>query len=190
MDDAAVMPVRHKLDVDAYHRMAEAGVFGEDDRVELIDGDIIDMAPIGQGHEAIVSGLNEAFVIACAGRATVWPQNSIRLGRWSAPQPDLAVLRRRADFYATGERPGPANVLLLVEVADSSPRFDREVKLPLYARAGIGEFWIVDLKRRVLDAHRGPVGDGYDETTTHRPGEQLALALAPEIVVKLDLVFG
>ncbi len=190
MDDAGVVPTRHKLDVDDYHRMADAGIFGEDDRIELIDGGLIDMAPIGQGHAAIVSGLNEALVLACAGRAIVWPQNPIRLDRSNEPQPDLAVLRRRANFYAAGERPGPADVLLLIEVADNSLGFDRTVKLPLYARAGIAELWIVDVKRRVLDAYRGPRGDGYHEMTTHQPGDQLALALAPEITVRLDLMFA
>lgn len=190
MDDLVVLPARHKLDIDEYHRMAEAGIFGENHRIELIDGDLIDMAPIGQGHAAIVNGLNEALVIACAGRAIVSPQNPVRVNRSSEPQPDLAVLRRRADFYATGEPPGPADVLLLVEVADSSLRFDRTVKLPLYARFGIAEFWIVDLKRRVVEVHRAPAGNGYGDAVTYRPGDHLALVLAPDIVVKLDLVFG
>ena len=190
MNDASVLPARHKLDVNDYHRMADAGIFGEDDRIELVEGDIIDMAPIGQGHEAVVSGLTEALVMACMGRAIVWPQNSIRLGRWSAPQPDLAVLRRRADFYATGERPGPADVLLLIEVADTSLRFDQTVKLPLYAQAGIAELWIVDLKRRVLEAHRQPAEGRYGEMTTHQRGDQIALALAPDIIVTLELMFG
>ena len=190
MDDLSAAPARHRLDVDEFHRMVEAGIFGEDDRMELIDGDLIDMAPIGQGHAAIVCGLNEALFLACAGRAIVWPQNPIQLDRSSEPQPDLAVLRRRADFYATGDRPGPADVLLLVEVADSSLRFDQKVKLPLYARAGIAELWIVDLQRRVLHAYRKPDDDAYGEMTTHQPGGHIGLALAPEIIVKLDLVFG
>ena len=120
----------------------------------------------------------------------MWPQNPVRLDRSNEPQPDLAVLRRRADFYATGERPGPGDILLLVEVADSSLRFDRTVKLPLYARAGIGEVWIVDLQRRAIDTYRMPAGDAYGEMTTHQPDGRIALALAPEIVVTLDLVFG
>lgn len=190
MDDAAVVLTRHKLDVGDYHRMADAGILGEDDRVELIDGELIDMAPIGQGHAAVVNGLNRALVIACGDKAIVSPQNPVRLDRLNEPQPDFAVLRPRADFYAAGDRPGPADVLLLVEVADSSLRLDRTVKLPLYARAGIAEVWIVDLKRRVLDAHRGPAGDVYGETTTHQAGDTLALALAPEIRVTLDLAFG
>jgi Uma2 family endonuclease len=189
MDGVSIEPARHRLDVAAYQLMAEAGIFGHDDRIELIDGDLIDMAPIGQGHAAMVGGLAEALFIACAGRAIVWPQNPIRLDRSSEPQPDLAVLRRRADFYAGGA-PGPADVLLLVEVADSSLRFDREVKLPLYARAGIAEVWIIDLKRRAIDVHRGPSGDVYREISTHDAGDQIALACAPEIVVALDLVFG
>ena len=190
MEEAAVMPVRHKLDADDYYKMGEAGIFDEGDRIELIDGDIIDMAPIGQGHEAVVGGLNETLVLACERRAIVWPQNSLRIGRWSAPQPDLVVLRRRADFYATGERPGPADVLLLIEVADSSLRYDKTVKLPLYARAGIAEVWIVDLQHRVLNAYRKPDGDEYGEMTTHEAGDQLPLALAPDITVRLDLMFG
>ena len=190
MDDAAIAPARHRLTVHDYHRMADAGIFGEDDRIELIDGDLIDMAPIGSEHAAVVNRLAEAFFIACAGRAIVSVQNPVRIDESSEPQPDVAILRRRADFYATGGHPGPADILLLVEAADSSLRFDRTVKLPLYARAGIAELWIVDLKRRVVDAYRGPASDGYCEKAKHRAGEELALSLAPEIVVRLDLVFG
>jgi Uma2 family endonuclease len=190
MDDVSILPARHRLDVDDYHRMADAGILGKHDRVELIDGELIDMAPIGQGHAAIVSRLTRALVMAGDRISIVWPQNPVQLDRYSEPQPDLAILRYRADFYETGEPPGPADVLLLIEVADTSLAFDRRVKLPLYARAAIAEFWIVDVQRRVLEVHRKPAGDGYAETTTYRSGDQLALALAPGIVVELDLVFG
>jgi len=189
MDDAGILPARHRLDVVTYHRMAEAGIFGEDDRIELIDGDLIDMAPIGSDHAANVNALIEALVVASAGRAIVSAQNPIRLDRSSEPQPDLAILRRRPDFYA-GKTPGPADVLLLVEVSDSSLTFECSVKLPLYARAGIAEYWIVDLKRRVIDVYRKPAGDGFGEMSTHFAGESIALALAPDIVVKPDLVFA
>ena len=190
MDDVRLAPARHKLDVADYHRMADAGIFAHDARIELIDGDLIDMAPIGQLHAGAVNGLNEALVLACAGRAIVSPQNSVRLDRRSEPQPDIAILKRRPDFYRTGEPPSPADVLLLIEVADTSLDFDRAIKLPLYARAGIGELWIVDVNRRVLHAYRTPSADGYAHTTAHLPAEQIALSLAPDITVRLDLVFG
>jgi Uma2 family endonuclease len=190
MDDALVLPARHRLDVDDYHRMGEAGIFGDNKRIELIDGELIDMAPIGQGHVAIVNRLTRTLILTSGDPAIVSPQNPIRLDRHSEPQPDLAILRYRADFYETGEPPGPADVLLMIEVADSSLAFDRRVKLLLYARAGIAEVWIVDVQRRILDAHRKPTGDGYAETGTHVAGDTLALALAPEIVVRLDLAFS
>ena len=99
MDDVIAVPTRHRLDVDEFHRMGEAGILGADHhRIELIDGDLIDMAPIGQGHAGLVGWLAETLFVACAGRAIVWPQNPVRLDRWSQPQPDLAVLRRRDDF--------------------------------------------------------------------------------------------
>lgn len=190
MDDAIFRPARRKLDVNDYHRMAGAGILGEGDRVELIDGGLIDMAPIGQGHAAIVNGLTRALVMACGSQAIVSVQNPVRLDRLNEPQPDFAILRPRADFYAAGEPPGPADILLLVEVADSSLRFDLTVKLPLYARAGIAELWIADLRRRALDAFRRPTGAGYAEVATHRPGDPLALAAAPGITVRLDLPFA
>jgi len=190
MDDVLHAPSRHRWDVDEYYRMGEAGIFGEDNRVELIDGAVIDMAPISQPHAGIVSALCEVLVLASSHRHIVWPQNSIRLDRWNVPQPDLAVLRRRPDFYSRGERAGAADVLLIVEVADFSLKYDQLVKLPLYARAGIPELWIVDVQRRTLDAYRKPAGDAYAEASTHFAGELLAPAMAPEIVVRLDMVFG
>jgi len=190
MDDVRELPARHRLDVDDYHRMGEAGIFGDNKRIELIDGELIDMAPIGQSHAAIVNRLNRTLVLTSGELAIVWPQNGIRLNQYSEPQPDLAILRYRADFYGAGEPPCPADVLLLIEVSDSSLAYDRGIKLPLYARAGIGEVWIVDVQGRVLDVHRKPVDDGYAETTTHRAGDVLALALVPEIVVRLDLLFS
>lgn len=120
MDDVAVMPARHKLAVRDYHRMVDAGILTRYDKVELIDGEIMDLAPIGQDHEAAVNGLNRALMLACGDRAIVSIRNSVRLNNFSAPQPDAAVFRPRADFYRTGTRPGPADTLLLAEVADSS----------------------------------------------------------------------
>ncbi len=189
MDGLDVGPTRHKLDVSEYCRMGAAGVFADNKRIELIDGDLIDMAPIGDNHAAIVDGFCEVLVIACAGRATVRVRGPLGLDRFNDPQPDLAILRRQADFYA-GRRPTATDVLLLVEVADGSLRFDRTVKLPLYARFGIAEVWIVDVSRRVVDVHRNPSGTGYDDVVSYPGTGELALAAAPDIMVRLDLVFG
>jgi Uma2 family endonuclease len=145
---------------------------------------------IGQDNIATVNGLAHALVMACGDQAIVSVQNPARLDRFSEPQPDVTLFRPRADNYRTRERPGPADVLLLVEVADSSLRYDRAVKLPLYARAGIGEVWIVDLRRRVVDVHRTPAGDGYATVATHGPEDTVTLALAPEIAVALRRVFA
>ena len=190
MDDAAILPARRKLDVNAYYALAEAGILGEDDRVELVDGDIIEMVPIGQGHSGTVNRLNEVLVLACQGRAVVSVQNPIRLDQRNEPQPDFAILRLRDDFYAVGERAGPADVLAIIEVSDSSLRYDRTVKLELYARSGIPEYWIVDLGRRTLTVHRRPTPAGFDDISTLGPGERVNLALVPGIVVKIDKVFG
>ncbi len=188
MNDVTVAPTRYRLTTEDYHRMGEVGIFGDNKRIELIDGELIDMAPIGSDHGATVDGLTELFVLACQRRAIVRVQCSVRLGRFSEPQPDLSMLRLRADRYHSGH-PEAGDVLLLVEVSDSSLRFDRTVKLPLYARAGIAEYWIVDLTRRVVDVHRDPVGDGYATLQTYQAGDRVVLALAPEIEVTLERVF-
>ncbi len=116
MDDSLVAPTRHRLTVHEYDRMAEAGVFGPEHRIELIDGDLIDMAPIGQEHAGNVDGLTEALFTACAGRYIVRVQGPIRLDSLNEPQPDLAILRRREDFYVGGTRPGPADILVPVRL--------------------------------------------------------------------------
>lgn len=189
MDDGLAEPTRHKLDVDVLYRMADAGIFGEDDRIELIDGELIDMAPIGTDHAATVNGLTRALVVACGDLGIVSVQNPLRLDRFNEPQPDFVVFRPRADSYRTGKRAGAADVLLVVEVADSSLRFDRTVKLPLYARAGIAEVWLADLRQRVLEVHREPAEGGYAAVQTYGERDRVPLATAPEIIVALDRVF-
>lgn len=185
MPDTGEVLVRHKLDLDTYYRMINAGIFGKEDRIELIEGELIDMAPIGDDHCTSVDVLTETLVLACTRRAIVSVQLPIRLNRFNAPQPDFTVSRLRADRYRTG-RPGPADILLLVEVSDSSLRFDRTVKLPLYAQAGIAEVWIVDLQRRAFDVHRAPADGSYAELTTYGPADSIALALAPDITISLS----
>jgi hypothetical protein len=155
------LPARRKIDVDAYHRMAEAGIFAPDERVELIDGEILQMVPIGSEHGATVIRLNRLFdPAALHHRAIVAVQSPLRLDATTEPVPDLMLLRSRPDDYRDA-LPGPQDVLLVVEVAKSSLDYDRSVKAPLYARAGVGELWIVDLVGRAVEVAKEPGADGF-----------------------------
>jgi len=189
MDDELVEPTRHRLNVEDYHRMAHAGILTEDDRVELIDGELIDMSPIGSDHATTVNGLTRALVFAVGDRGIVSVQNPIRLDRHNEPQPDFVVWRPRKDNYRTLGTPGPQDALLVVEVADSSLRFDRRTKLPMYAVFRIAELWIVNLQDHVLEVHRDPVGDRFATVLQFREHDRVTLLMDPEIVVPLERIF-
>ena len=150
----------YRFSVDEYLRMGEAGILTEDDRVELIDGEIIDMPPIGIAHTGAVKRIANLFGRQLGDRVVLSVQDPIKIGDFSLPQPDIALLRPRDDFYASAY-PEPADILLLVEVAESSVRYDREKKLPLYAAAGIMEIWLVDIPARKLTRYSEPSADGY-----------------------------
>jgi Uma2 family endonuclease len=152
-------PTRHLISVDAFHRMGETGILGPADRVELIDGEIIDMSPIGALHAAIVDLLARHFGRRAGESVFIRCQNPLRLDDVSEPEPDIAILRPRADCYTTAH-PGPADVLLVVEVADTSLAYDLGVKVPLYARHGIPEVWVIDATTRRTRVFREPVGSG------------------------------
>ena len=152
-------PSRHLISVDAFHRMGETGILGPRDRVELIDGEIIDMSPIGVLHAAIVARLASHFSQRLGPIGVVWCQNPLRLDDISEPEPDIAILRPRADFYMTAH-PGAADVLLVIEVADTSLAYDLGTKVPLYARHGIPEVWVIDAATRHTRVFRRPVGNG------------------------------
>src|SRR5216684_8251839 len=141
-----------------YRQMIEAGVFGRDERLELIDGEIVQMSPIGDRHAACVRRLIALLSQLFADHAIVDAQNPIMVDAAYVPQPDLALLRRRADYYAT-QTPTAADCLLVIEVADTSAEFDRLIKAPRYARGGVAELWLIDLERDVLVAYRDPAGD-------------------------------
>jgi Uma2 family endonuclease len=180
---------RHRLTVNQYHRMAEAGVLAPDARVELIDGEIVDMAPIGSRHGSAVKRLNQLLMDAVGKAAIVAVQDPVRLGDSSEPQPDLMLLARRDDFYEAAH-PVAADVLLLVEVSDSTARYDSVVKLALYARHGIREVWIVDLDNHVLRVCRKPVGDAYTEVSeTTTPG-LLSPLLLPGVTIDASRLLG
>lgn len=168
--------------------MAEVGLLAPDARVELIEGEIIDMAPIGDPHRGTVALLDELLHEAVGKRATIICQSSIRLGEYSEPEPDITVLRRRTDFYR-GKTPIEADTLLLIEVSDSTWRYDRHKKVPLYARQGIPEVWIVDLPRSTLHFFRGLAGEHYtEESSTKTPGV-VTLPGLPGVSVDLSALF-
>jgi Uma2 family endonuclease len=174
---------RRKLTVENYHRMAEAGIFGPEERVELIEGELIQMSPIGYLHANEASRLIQLFAPRIAGRAIVWTQNPVHLGNSSEPQPDFALLRHRPNGYDTG-LPAAADVLLLVEIADSSLGYDRGVKIPLYARHGIPEYWIVNVAKQQIEVHLDPDPEQgrYREARTLAEG-LLAPACFPDLAL-------
>ena len=180
---------RYRFDVDEYARMGEAGIFTEDDRVELIDGEVREMTPIGPPHAGIVNRLNELLVTHLAGRAAVIVQNPIRLDRHTEPQPDLVVARRRKGFY-TDRHPEPGDVLVVIEVADSSLRYDRTEKAPRYGRAGIPETWLVDVGAGAVTVYSDPGPEGYARRQDRRRGERIVSSSVPGFDLAVDDVFG
>lgn len=180
---------RRLFDVDEYHRMAEVGILTRADRVELIDGEIVMMTPIGPSHARCVMFLTEVFVRLLVGRAVVSPQNSVRLHRRTEPQPDIILLRPPLAKYAK-RIPGPGDTLLVVEVAYSSQYHDRVVKLPRYAAAGIPEVWIVDLDGGFVDVHREPSPGGYRVSRRLERHEEVAPEAFPDVVLAVDDILG
>ncbi len=172
-----------------YYRMAEVGILDPEARVELIDGEIIDMAPPGSPHAAAVMYLTEVLVRAVGSRASVLVQNPVRLSEYSEPQPDLAFVRRRDDFYRE-HHPRAGDVLLIVEVAASSLRFDRKKKTPLYARHGIPEMWLVDLGGRRLVRCRDPQHGAYTLVDEPDLGMALEVSALAGLAVDLQRLFG
>ncbi|CAL1241999.1 Uma2 family endonuclease [Candidatus Methylocalor cossyra] len=187
--NAHPLPSRHRFTVEDYHRLGEAGVLSEDDRVELIEGEIIDMAPIGSDHAGLVTRLNRVLVRAVGDRALVSVQNPIRLTDQSEPQPDFALLKPRADDYRTN-LPTPSEVLWVIEVADTSLAYDRSVKVPLYARHGIPEVWLIDLAGQAVEVFLDPAAEGYREVRRYGPADRLRPALLPDLEVDLAAVLG
>lgn len=179
---------RHRFTVGEYARMGDTGIFSEDDRVELIDGDVHEMTPIGPTHAGIVDDLTELLVTRLVGKAKIRVQNPIRLGLHDEPQPDLVVAQLRAGHY-TDRHPEGREVLLVIEVADSSLRYDREAKLPLYAGAGIPESWLVDVAARTVTVYTEPTADGYSAAQALRRGQEVVSTSVAELRLRVDKIF-
>ncbi len=186
------MPVqllKRSFTVEEYHRMVQAGILTEDDRVELIEGEIVTMTPIGSKHAACVNRLTRLLSDQVGRRAILSVQNPINLGERSEPQPDLALLRVRPDFYASAH-PEPPDVLLVVEVAETSADVDREVKGPLYARAGILEVWLVDLAGECVEVSQEPAPQGYQQIQRVRRGQRVTPQAIPDLELAVDDILG
>lgn len=182
-------PRKHLITVEEYYRMAEVGLLAPDARVELIEGEIIDMVPIGSRHNRAVTRLTRQLTLAVGDLAIVQPRGPIRLGGKSEPEPDIAVLKPRSDEYGNAH-PTAADVMLLIEVSDTSSRYDREVKLPLYARNGIAEVWIVDLQNGELSQHRRPRDGAYTERKATPTPALVVVPALPGVQVDLSRLFA
>ena len=180
---------RYRFSVADYYRLEEAGVLKPDARVELLDGRIIDMSPIGPRHGGSVNRLIRLFSRLSAGRWLVSAQNPVHLNEYSEPQPDLMLLRPAEDDY-TSRHPRPEDVYLLIEVADVSLEFDRKEKLPAYGRAGISEVWILNLGAKGLEVYREPHFSGYGSQRTLRVGDTAAPLAFPDAVVQIAELLG
>ena len=179
--DRPQTPAKHRFDVDAYYKLAAAGILPNPHRVELIDGEIIDLNAIGSPHAAITTRLTRQFIRAVGDLAIISVQNPLRLDSYNEPEPDLLVLRPRADDYQANH-PGAADVLLLIEVSETSLAYDRGRKLALYAKFGVAEVWIVDLAGAAIEVYRGPKEGGYS-LTERRTGGSLTPDRVPSVVI-------
>ena len=186
---AAAVPTRRRFTVAEYYAMADAGILSENDRVELLDGDIIVMPPIGDWHAGGVKLFANTMPLALQGRAMIAVQDPVRLDEHSEPQPDVMLLQWRDDFYRNGH-PAPGDVLLLIEVADTSVGYDRNAKLPVYARAGIPEVWIVNRPARRIESYSDPSGSAYSTVRHFSPGETVAPQAFPDITLAVDQIIG
>jgi Uma2 family endonuclease len=177
-----LVTAQHRFRVADYYRMAETGVLKPDARVELVDGRIIDMSPIGPFHGGSVNRLNRLFTKLSNGRWLVSPQNPVHLDEYSEPQPDLMLLKPMADDYMS-RHPRPDDVFLVIEVADTSLAFDRDEKLPAYGRAGIAEVWILNLPAKTIEVYREPHFSGYGSSQVLRAGDNASPLAFPDAVV-------
>jgi Uma2 family endonuclease len=184
----ALQPLRGPFTVDTYLQLGELGLLHEDDRVELIDGQVVEMSPIGNDHASCVRRLNGLFARALLDRAVIDVQNPIVLGERDSPKPDVTLLRPRGDGYP--RHPRAADILLLVEVADTSLAYDREVKVPLYARAGVPEVWVIDLASDRIHLWREPAGDHYASARTVSRNDTITPVSFADVAFSVDEIVG
>lgn len=184
--DQSVTLRKYRFTVDDYHRMGEAGLFASNQRVELINGEIIEMSPINSPHAGAVKVLNHLLNQILSNQCIIGVQDPIKLSSYAEPEPDISICKFRSDFYSSSH-PTPKDVLFLIEVADSSLDYDRQIKLPLYAEAGIPESWIVNLQDQQIEIYTQPSPEGYSQIRIFRKGESIQTIHIAELAV--DAIF-
>ena len=189
VEELAFSPPPYKFNVDEFDLMGTAGIFGEDDRVELIEGEILQMSPIGIPHMSIVNRLTMLLAQTVGKSAIVSVQNPIVVNRYNQPQPDLVVLKYRDDYYDKA-RPLVDEILLVIEVADSSVHYDRTRKKSIYAANGIMEFWVVNLGRGHVEQYSNPTAGDYRDVNVLKRGQQIRLTALPEIQFEIVDILG
>ena len=182
-------PARHRFTVEEYEALSRLEEFWDGPRLELVEGEIVEMTPIGPDHASCVMRLNAHFAAQLGDRGVVNVQNPLRLGDLSEPQPDVTILRPPLERYRH-RQPEADDVLLLVEVSNSSLQFDRQQKVPLYARHGVAEVWVVDLTGEAVEIHREPGPEGYGVLERQVRGETLAPAAFPEAGLAAEQILG
>ena len=184
-----VAAARRLFTREEYHRMGEVGILKPTDRVELIRGEIVEMSPVGRRHQAFVDNLTQLLVVRLAGRVIVSVQNPVVLADDTEPEPDLKILRRRPVPYKEREAYAE-DVLLLIEVAETSLAYDRSTKLRLYAEAGIPEYWVVDCATESIEVHRTPDADGYRDVIRVAGVATVTLQAFPDVALTLAEIFA
>ncbi len=185
----AVPQRKHYFTVKEYHAMAEAGIFTEADRVELIEGEIFEMSPIGNRHASHVNRLTNLFIVRLNQQVIVSVQNPVEVNDFSEPQPDLSLLKWRDDFYIN-KHPTPKDLLLVIEVADSTVSFDRNFKMPMYARSKIPQAMLVNLPEDVIEFYSKPIKGKYTKVEYLKRGDSLSLLSFPEIIFTVKEILG
>ncbi|HLH29800.1 MAG TPA: Uma2 family endonuclease [Terriglobia bacterium] len=180
---------KKKFTVEDYYHMAEAGILQPDERVELIEGEVVEMSPIGDPHGVITDRANMIFARGLGDKVVVSVQRPVRINRYNELQPDVVLIRPRENFYGT-RHPRPEDVVLLIEVSDTTLRKDQLVKLPIYARSGIPEVWIIDINADAIHTYRQPQRDRYLTTASVGRGESVSPAAFPEFVMRVEDLLG
>ncbi|MDZ8187855.1 MAG: Uma2 family endonuclease [Nostoc sp. ChiSLP02] len=185
----SVQLLRRKFTVEQYHKMVDSGILKEDDRVELIRGDIIEMSPISTKHAACVRRFNNMLGQRLGNRVILSVQNPVVLDNNSEPQPDVALLKPRDDFYANAH-PQPQDIFLLIEVADSTIEYDREEKIPLYAQANIIEVWLVDINEKIVEVYQQPTAAGYQLMQKFGSSQTLSIKALSDVSITVNEILG